>query len=127
MNKPRARIVVLLIALGLPVAARSADTPALPAGTYTAQASAPGYQDGSPTLARVGSGSTTLNFLLAPEPLVPGDVDGNGTVNAVDIQLVVNKVLGVNIGDRNADINGDIVVNALDVQLVVNAVLGIGS
>lgn len=100
--------------------------PALPAGTYTAHASAIGYLDGLPGVARVGSGSTTLNFVLDPEPSVPGDVDGNGVVNALDIQLVVNKVLGADIGDRNADINGDSLVNALDVQLVVNAVLGLG-
>lgn len=53
-----------------------------------------------------------------------GDIDNSGAVNALDIQLVVNAVLGFSIGDRNADVNGDNVVNALDVQLVVNAALG---
>lgn len=53
-----------------------------------------------------------------------GDVDGNGSVNAVDIQLVINVVLGITMNPA-ADINGDNVINAVDIQLVINIVLGL--
>jgi len=58
------------------------------------------------------------------EKLSPADIDQNGTVDAVDVQLVINSVLGLDvIGD--ADVNGDETVDAVDVQLVINAALGI--
>lgn len=55
---------------------------------------------------------------------IAGDVDVSGAVNAVDIQFVVNGVLGIN-SQPSQDINYDRAVNAIDIQLVVNAVLGI--
>ncbi len=55
----------------------------------------------------------------------PCDVDGEGHVNAVDIQLVVNSALGSAPPSFLADVNGDNVVNALDVQLVLNTALNI--
>ena len=54
---------------------------------------------------------------------LPGDVDGNSVVNAVDVQLVINEALGIT-GPHDCDIDGDGVVNAVDVQLVINAALG---
>jgi len=57
---------------------------------------------------------------------VQGDVNGNGLVNAVDVQLVINAALGIPLEPGySADINGDSLVNAVDVQLVINAALGI--
>jgi hypothetical protein len=53
------------------------------------------------------------------------DIDGDGTVNAVDVQLVINDVLGVGIGNLNGDVDGSGDVDAVDVQLVINAALGI--
>lgn len=55
---------------------------------------------------------------------VLGDTSGDGVVNAVDVQLAANAILGLDIGGRNADVNGDGQVNALDIQLVVAIVLG---
>ena len=67
--------------------------------------------------------------MLNPIPVAPGvagDVDGDGVVNAVDVQLVINAALGIAINPAfKPDINGDGVVNAIDVQLVINAALGI--
>jgi len=54
-----------------------------------------------------------------------GDINGDGVVNAIDVQLVINAALGMDTSPYNADINGDSVVNAVDVQLVINAALGI--
>jgi len=53
------------------------------------------------------------------------DVDGNGVVNALDIQMVINGALGLG-GFAGCDVNSDGVVNALDIQMVINGALGIG-
>jgi len=57
-------------------------------------------------------------------PGVPGDVDGNEAVDAVDIQLVINNVLGLDV-DWDCDVNRNGTVDAVDIQLVINAALGI--
>jgi len=55
---------------------------------------------------------------------LPGDVDSSGSVDAADIQLVINAVLGTTeMG--NSDIDSDGEVSAVDVQLVINAALGL--
>ena len=54
------------------------------------------------------------------------DVDGNGFVNAIDVQLVINAALGSD-GSCDCDVDGNGFVNALDVQLVINAALDIGA
>ena len=55
---------------------------------------------------------------------LPGDVDGDGSVDATDVQQVINAVLGIT-GEGNHDIDGDGQVSAVDVQLVINAALGL--
>jgi streptogramin lyase len=57
-------------------------------------------------------------------PVDPLDINGDGVVDAVDVQLVVNAALGIPIA-YSADVNGDGGVNAIDVQLVTNAALGL--
>ena len=52
----------------------------------------------------------------------PIDVDKSGAVNAVDVQLVVNALLGLPIG-YNADVDGSGRLDAVDLQLVILAVL----
>jgi DNA-binding beta-propeller fold protein YncE len=54
----------------------------------------------------------------------PEDINGDNAIDAVDVQLVINAVLGLPI-DFEADVNGDGATDAIDVQLVINAVLGI--
>jgi len=64
--------------------------------------------------------------LGSPATGIPGDVNNDGVVNAVDVQLVINAALGIAIDPAyEPDINGDGVVNAVDVQLVTNAALGV--
>jgi len=72
-----------------------------------------------------GFQSCGANLEYNSTPGIPGDINGDGQVNAVDVQLVINAALGIDIGGMNADINGDGQVNAVDVQLVINAALGI--
>ena len=62
-----------------------------------------------------------LNFSI--EPLIPGDINGDGDVDAVDVQLVINAALDIDIEGLDADVNDDGDVNAVDVQLVINAAL----
>lgn len=54
------------------------------------------------------------------------DISGDGGTDAIDVQLVVNGVLGVALPPgMDSDVNGDGSTDAIDVQLVVNAVLGL--
>ena len=56
------------------------------------------------------------------------DLSGDGVVNSIDIQMVINSTL--NIGNRVnscADINGDGFITAYDVYSVINYTLGIRS
>ena len=97
-------------------------------GTYLVRANAPGFEP-SEKSKQVSTGAIeTLNFTLTPIPLAenPFDINGDGAVNAVDVQLVINAALGISIAPFNADVNGSGSVNAVDVQLVINAALGIG-
>ena len=55
---------------------------------------------------------------------LPGDVNGDGSVNALDVVAVINHFLGLQVWAA-ADCNGDGAVNALDVVFVINQVLGI--
>ena len=53
-----------------------------------------------------------------------GDVDRNGVINAVDVQQVINGVLGY-ATEYDVDMDRDGALSAVEVQLVVNACLGI--
>jgi hypothetical protein len=52
------------------------------------------------------------------------DINGDGAVNVVDVQLIVNEALGVTPPVN--DLNHDGSVNVADVQIVINAALGLG-
>lgn len=93
-------------------------------GAYTIRASKNGF--GGQTLNRSVAGGNTEQVLFTLDPQVgdPADVDGSGDVNAVDIQFVINGVLGLPV-PVNVDVNSDGQANASDVQLTINAALGI--
>jgi hypothetical protein len=64
-----------------------------------------------------------LDPSVFPElPNVTGDLNYDEVANAMDIQLAINRVLGVDTGYR-ADLNEDGKENASDVQIVINSVL----
>ncbi|MBI4560276.1 MAG: S8 family serine peptidase [Candidatus Hydrogenedentes bacterium] len=52
------------------------------------------------------------------------DLNGDGAVNAVDVQQIINAALGLPHAGQ-ADVNDDATVDAVDVQLVVNGSLGL--
>lgn len=53
------------------------------------------------------------------------DLNGDHTVNVLDVQLAIRQALGVDTC-KTGDINGDGVCNAIDVQRVIAASLGLG-
>lgn len=90
----------------------------LKAGSYAVSVEAPGYipYAAGPTL--VGEGEATrLNVTLSR-----GDVNGDGAINAVDLQSAINALLGI-APDDNADVDGG-GVSSTDVQRLVNRLLG---
>ncbi len=55
-----------------------------------------------------------------------GDINGDSTLNVLDVVLLTNLVLGGAGGDPCADVNGDGVLNVLDIVLTVNLILNGG-
>jgi hypothetical protein len=56
-------------------------------------------------------------------PALKGDINEDGTVNALDIQLVITASAAGST-EAKYDINGDGIVNALDIQAVINIAAG---
>lgn len=94
-------------------------------GEYTITASADGYEGRVVSKVISGSEAVIQTFELSREGGAFGDINNDGELNASDIQLVINAVLGVAPGGTNGDVNNDGETNASDVQLVINAVLGV--
>ena len=93
---------------------------AVPQGSYSIRANAPGY--GSVQISRnIGPAITTLDFDLDPQSNAT-DLNGDGSTNSLDIQRAINGVLGTG---PSADVNNDGTTNSVDIQLVINAVLGV--
>mgnify|MGYP003641033441 CR=1 FL=1 len=83
-----------------------------------------------PVVVTTINGNGILNggytYLAAGASLAVTDVNGDGKIDAIDVQLVVNAVLAANAsksGDINPDANRDGQVNASDIQVVVNRAL----
>jgi len=63
----------------------------------------------------------------AQTELIAGDVNRDGHVDAVDLQIIINRALGLPVTPSSVimDINGDGVINAIDIQFCTNVVLGL--
>ena len=80
----------------------------VPAGTKSKYAAAKGW-----------------NMFAGTVYALSGDADGNGDVNAVDIDAISKYIMGGNTEGfifKNADVNGDKKVNAADIVLIVNMI-----
>ncbi|MBR1726155.1 MAG: dockerin type I repeat-containing protein, partial [Muribaculaceae bacterium] len=58
---------------------------------------------------------------------VPGDVNGDGTVDVTDVNIIINIMLGKANASQypgNADVNGDGKVDVTDVNIIINIMLG---
>ena len=53
-----------------------------------------------------------------------GDLNNDGSINVLDIILIVNIILNVNESQELADLNADGFINVLDVIQLVNLILG---
>ena len=64
-------------------------------------------------------------FKINELPEIKGDVNGDGEVNASDITMLINVILGTEQPDnKNAcDINGDSIVNTSDITTLINILL----
>ncbi len=92
------------------------------AGSYNLRWSAPGYITYHVDNIAVADDAETR----VDVPLSDGDINGDGQVSAVDIQLVVNAVLGRSSAVAvDADVDGR-GISATDVQSVVNRALARG-
>jgi hypothetical protein len=61
-----------------------------------------------------------------PPPTEPTDVDANGIIDAIDVQLTINAVLGLPVPPGTmTDVDGGGDTDAVDIQLVINGVLGV--
>ncbi len=89
------------------------------------QPSITSYQ-GQIQFSAVDSTPVTVEVLLdVLPPRELGDIDGDGNVNATDLQLLINMVLGIEDFHTSADFDGNGIINAVDVQFIINKILGI--
>lgn len=86
-------------------------------GSHRVRANAPGYIPFAATNISTGGDSATRVDIT----LSDGDINGDSRVDALDLQLVVNAVLG-RVDNPAADVDGQ-GVSATDVQHLVNRVL----
>jgi hypothetical protein len=56
---------------------------------------------------------------------VPCDISLDNLVNVVDIQVLINVILGITACPGGCDINGDATVNVVDLQTLQNVILGV--
>lgn len=76
---------------------------------------------------RVNIDDIALYSLVQEEEELVGDVNGDHEVNIVDINILINIILGNPVDEntlRRADVNKDNEVNVTDINAVVNIILG---
>lgn len=99
---------------------------AIPEGIYTVRASAKRYK-GATVTAAASLIPSQVEFALEDDPSAGpnrADINGDESVNAVDIQLVINGALGFQSG-YIVDLNDDGVTDAIDVQAAILAALNL--
>ena len=67
------------------------------------------------------------DFWYIKEKLIPGDVNHDGSVNVLDVTLVIDYILDKNPEDfhyEEANVNGDEYINVLDVTKISDIILG---
>ncbi len=92
-----------------------------PAKTYRFKVK-PLYIDGTE-----GNWTKNKQVTLLGNAGIPGDVDGNGTVDVSDVNIVVNIILGKESRAdyvSRADLDGNGTVDVTDVNQIVNIILG---
>ena len=73
-----------------------------------------------------GSKLGLYGFVFRAVPSLPGDVNGSGEVNIVDVTSTISHILGQTPEDFNpeaADVDGNGVVNVVDVTTIIDMIL----
>jgi len=101
--------------------------------TLVVEADATGFEDGlyEGYLRLVTSGGNAgvpVSMVVSGDPSLPGDINGDQSVNIQDIIFLINFILDVELPDGNqfsaADMNDDGALNIQDVILIINTILG---
>jgi len=99
-------------------------TPSAP--TYTVSNLTPGtYYFAVTAYNTAGLESGFSNEVSTTISSLSGDLNGDGAVNVMDLQSMVNVILGIST-NPNADLNADQSVNVLDLQILVGMILSGG-
>jgi hypothetical protein len=72
-----------------------------------------------------GRGEDGLIYMLGHDIRRAADVDQNGLINAVDIQVVTNAALGLDTNGLVVNVDGAGSVDAIDIQYAINIALGL--
>ena len=73
------------------------------------------------------AGSGEISFTLGGSEIIPGDINGDGVVNILDVVQLVNFVLGQAEPTADqfeaGDVNNDDVLNIQDIVIMINMIL----
>lgn len=61
---------------------------------------------------------------IAGAPARRGDINGNGEVYVIDVNEVINMILGKADKVATADLNVDSEIDVTDVNMIINIILG---
>ncbi len=145
VTKPRIQVDAALVALGALLTPTSTPTATVtptetlaptvtPTETLTPTATVTPTETLTPTVTPTGTMTATVTVTatqtetptITPTGPLTGDVNLDGQVNVVDVQLSVNVFLGTETDAgmvTRSDVNPDGTVNVVDVQLIVNIFL----
>ena len=98
--------------------------------TVEVAAGATEYVTHTYTFEEAGTYNVSVNDLTPVEVNVtsvctPGDVNGDGSVDVLDLTYLVNVILGTASATPCSDVNGDGSVDVLDLTATVNIILGV--
>ncbi len=90
-------------------------------GTYSLTFAAPGFAPKTVNNIQATEPATRVDVELVPAAAI-ADINGDGQLNASDVQLVINARFGLAV-PYDTDVNDDNAVDCLDVQIVTAALL----
>ena len=75
---------------------------------------------------RTGTLTVAGRTLTVTQARIGCDMNQDTSTNIVDVQVLINIILGQNGCSGNCDVNGDGSVNVVDLQTLQNVILGVG-